>query len=339
MAKPTVFIAMPLAPVYQAGFDRVIRPGIEKAGADAVRADGERQGHIHTQMFERIIEAKALVIDLSGLNPNVFYEMGVAHATHRRSIMVVNQKHSEKVPFDIAPYRILVYPEPSEASPEEIQAAVDKLAIEIREVLDHPNTGIPNPIMDFLMSRSPVEAEQTLYLPFQEAAFEREIVLNVRHHLTFFAVAGSSYSSLILELIESGQRSPDMEFRLCLLDPEFTEGWRFKCNLQQEKPVPEDEFQDYLTEKKVAQRRNIRKLNQLAARFPGFRLDVRYYRSLPLFWACGWDDKKWAVGHYVPRRIVTRGLPATVISASDPRTTTLFAHYTEVIRDLCVKSP
>jgi hypothetical protein len=336
MAKPAVFIAMAFAPIYRAGFDQVVCPGIEKAGAEAIRADAERQGHIHTQMFERIIDSKALVVDLSGLNPNVFYEMGVAHATHRRTVMVVNRKYLEKVPFDIAPYRVLIYPEPSEATPEEIQTAIDKLAVEVREILDHPNIGIPNPVMDFLTSRSPATAEQTLYLPFQDDAFEREIILSVRHHLTAFGVAGSNYSSKVLELIESGQRSPDMEFRLRLLDPEFIEGWKFKCNLQHENPVSEDDFQDYLAEKILAQRRNIKKLKLLATRFPSFRLDVRYYRSLPLFWACGWDDKKWSIGHYVPRRLVTKGLPVTIISASDPRTTSLYAHYADLIRDVCV---
>ena len=46
---------------------------------------------------------------------------GVAHATHRRSVMVVNRKHMERVPFDIAPYRILAYPDPLTAKPAELE--------------------------------------------------------------------------------------------------------------------------------------------------------------------------------------------------------------------------
>jgi hypothetical protein len=332
--KPTVFIAMPFAAIFRPGLDRVILPAIEKAGAEAVRADQEKQGHIHTQMFDRIIDSRALVIDLSGLNPNVFYEMGVAHALHRRSIMVVNQAHLQNVPFDIAPYRVLVYPDPAKAKPKELAAAIDKLAEEIRDVLAHPEIGIPNPVMDFLLSRSPVGAAQTLYLPALKEEHEREIIHGAAHHLTYFGLTGLEFALKMIDGMESGTRSPRLELRLRLLDPGFVPAWRFMDELQNGSESSEEEIKDFILQESATQRRAVQKLEKVASRFPDFKLDVRYYQTVPLFWAYGWDDKKWAVGHYAMRRIQARGLPVTVISAADPQTSALFSHYAQIVLGL-----
>jgi hypothetical protein len=332
--KPTVFIAMAFSPTYQSGFDKVIRPAIEKAGGLAVRADGEKQGHIHTQMFERIIDSRALIIDLSGLNPNVFYEMGVAHACHRRSIMVVNQKHLDKVPFDIAPYRILVYPEPAEATPAELATAVKKLAQEVRDILQNPQVGVPNPVMDFLTTRSPVASEQTLYLSALKDEHEMEIIQNASNHLTYFGLTGLTVAFKVIEGIEAGQRSPRLELRLRLLDPGYRPGWQFMDELQQGVTSSEEEIEEYIVGETSLQRRVVLKLKKLEGKFPEFKADIRYYRTVPMFWAYGWDDKKWAVGHYAMRRIQARGLPVTVISGSDSQTESLYTHYTQIIDTL-----
>jgi hypothetical protein len=332
--KPTVFIAMAFAEAFRPGLDQVIFPAIEKAGAVAVRSDQEMQGHIHTQMFERIIESRALVIDLSGLNPNVFYEMGVAHTLHRRSIMVVNQKHLDKVPFDIAPYRILVYPDPQTSKTEEIAAAVEKLAEEIRNILDHPAIGVPNPVMDFLMARSPVGASQTLYLSSLKVEDERDIIQGAERHLTYFGLTGSDAAIKVIESIESGARSPRLEFRMRLLGPQFESGWIFINELGQGNELSAQDIQGFISEGSAAQRGALRKLQQLAGKYPDFRLDVRFYHTYPMFWAYGWDDRKLAIGHYAMQRIQARGLPVTVISAADPQTTALYEHYSQIIRNL-----
>jgi hypothetical protein len=331
LMKPTVFIAMAFAEAFRPGLDQVIIPAINRAGAEAVRADLEMQGHIHSQMFERISESRALVIDLSGLNPNVFYELGVAHTLHRRSIMVVNQKHLDKVPFDIAPYRILVYPDPQTAKPEETDAAVEKLAAEIINILENPATGIPNPVMDFLMSRSPVRATQTLYLSSLKEEDERHIIQDAQHHITYFGLSGSDTALKVIECIEGGSRSARLELRLRLLDPQFETGWRFIKELAESGGASDIELKEFMNEEAVTQRRALKKLEQLSARFPEFKLDVTFYKSIPLFWAYGWDDKKWAVGHYAMRRNQARGLPVVVISAEDPKTTALFEYYSEVM--------
>src|SRR5882672_842454 len=62
-------------------YEQAIKPAIEAAGMEPVRADGERTGGIiHKPMFERLLLCDFAVADLTTGNPNVFYELGVRHA-------------------------------------------------------------------------------------------------------------------------------------------------------------------------------------------------------------------------------------------------------------------
>ena len=85
------FVAMPFGkkPDLSAGgdidFDQIyrdaIKPAIQDAGLEPLRADEEKTGGIiHAAMFARLLLAEFAVVDLSLGNPNVFYELGVRHA-------------------------------------------------------------------------------------------------------------------------------------------------------------------------------------------------------------------------------------------------------------------
>ncbi|MDT5329182.1 MAG: hypothetical protein QOF31_479 [Mycobacterium sp.] len=122
---------MPSAPEFRAGYDDVIAPGMRAAGLGAVRADQEALGHIHGMMFERIFESPVVIADVSGATANVFYELGIAHTTARKAITVVRDDYRDCIPFDIAPYRVLIYPKrPDDTCSDEERAAYDKAASE-----------------------------------------------------------------------------------------------------------------------------------------------------------------------------------------------------------------
>ena len=109
---PTVFVVMPFAAEMRVNYDQFIKPAIAQAGALAVRADEEQAGHIHGQMFERLLDADVVVVDISGTNPNVFYELGVAHGARGRTLMAVREDCAKAIPFDVMPYRVFVFPDP-----------------------------------------------------------------------------------------------------------------------------------------------------------------------------------------------------------------------------------
>lgn len=95
-------------------FDYVYRHLIEKAvedlGIDCDRCDEiPDTGAIHKKMFKGIFEADVAVVDITSLNPNVFYELGVRHALHKFVTLVIRKQSDLPIPFNIRGLNILGY--------------------------------------------------------------------------------------------------------------------------------------------------------------------------------------------------------------------------------------
>ena len=59
-------------------YQKIIAPAVAQAGLEPVRADEEKiGGTIHKPMFERLMLCHYAVADITGANPNVFYELGI----------------------------------------------------------------------------------------------------------------------------------------------------------------------------------------------------------------------------------------------------------------------
>lgn len=90
-------------------YEQAIRPAIEAAHLEPIRADEERTGGIiHKPMFERLLLCDYAVADLTTGNPNVYYELGVRHAV-RPATTVAIFADLQKPPFDLNLLRALPY--------------------------------------------------------------------------------------------------------------------------------------------------------------------------------------------------------------------------------------
>ena len=56
-------------------------------------------------ILELISTSKVIICDLSGKNPNVFYEAGIAHTLGKEVILIT--QHESDVPFDLRPLRYI----------------------------------------------------------------------------------------------------------------------------------------------------------------------------------------------------------------------------------------
>jgi len=127
---------------FDAAYQNVIRPAIIAAEMDPVRADEELVGGwIHKPMFERLMLCDYAVADLTGENPNVFYELGIRHALRPFSTVVIFQEGSV-LPFDVAPLRGLPYNEKDAAR------SIDQLTARLREARSHTDD---SPVFSFLI--------------------------------------------------------------------------------------------------------------------------------------------------------------------------------------------
>jgi len=108
-ANDSCFVMMPFALPLGNYYEKVYKPAIEKAGLKAVRADTEifGAGKIMDQVWSGINAAKVLVAELTTRNPNVFYELGLAHAL-KKPVVLVSSNEGD-VPFDLKHIRVIYY--------------------------------------------------------------------------------------------------------------------------------------------------------------------------------------------------------------------------------------
>jgi len=101
-------------------YEQLIRPACDKVNVNCFRAiDANLTGSIDSIMYRWIYEADIVIADLSTLNPNVFYELGVRHAQRpNTTIIIAESVLMQKIPFDLSSFVI----HPYEHAGEEINA-------------------------------------------------------------------------------------------------------------------------------------------------------------------------------------------------------------------------
>lgn len=108
-ATDICFVMQPFQSPLGEYYDQIYKPAIEKAGLRPLRADGDlfHTGKIIEQVWQGIHSAKVLVAELTTRNPNVFYELGLAHALGKPVVLV--SAGEEDVPFDLRHIRVIFY--------------------------------------------------------------------------------------------------------------------------------------------------------------------------------------------------------------------------------------
>jgi hypothetical protein len=86
----------------------LVRKVLVPLGYDVVRADDiDDEGLITNQIIEHLLDDDLVVADLSGRNPNVFYELAVRHAARKPIVHLITA--GEAIPFDVGNMRTIQY--------------------------------------------------------------------------------------------------------------------------------------------------------------------------------------------------------------------------------------
>lgn len=92
-------------------YTEIIQEPVEQAGLNCIRCDElEEAGLIHDDMFAYIASAEVAIVDITALNANVFYELGVRHAL-KKAVTIIIRKQDSAIPFNIQGLRIIEYPD------------------------------------------------------------------------------------------------------------------------------------------------------------------------------------------------------------------------------------
>ncbi|HEX7292125.1 MAG TPA: hypothetical protein VF250_13460 [Conexibacter sp.] len=119
----------------------LVKKVLEPMGYDVQRADDiDDLGQITHQIIERLLDDDLVIADLTGLNPNVFYELAVRHAARRPVITLMT--FGEDIPFDLKDVRTVFY---DLHDPDKLETAQEELEQKVRAIEEN-SAEVRNPI-------------------------------------------------------------------------------------------------------------------------------------------------------------------------------------------------
>src|SRR5260370_28714470 len=148
------YVLMPFALQFRAAYETAIKPAVSDAadrfGTKITCRRGDEivgPGSITRGIVSSIYTADAVIADLTGDNPNVFYELGIAHCLGNKTLMLTQNIAS--APFDVSAYRLIRY----NPTPEGLAAFRSELAAAVFGILAGRVKQATNPVEDFVPIR------------------------------------------------------------------------------------------------------------------------------------------------------------------------------------------
>lgn len=136
-----VFVIMPFKDNFREVYDNVIKDVCNELGLDAKLGDdffSNRQ--IINEIWSAINNCNLVIADCSERNPNVFYELGIAHTLNKTTITITQNPND--IPFDISGVRYIEYTDSIVGSKE--------LSNQLREAIQK-TLNLQNPVYHTLL--------------------------------------------------------------------------------------------------------------------------------------------------------------------------------------------
>lgn len=107
MSKTKVFVIMPFADDFFESYE-MIKEHFSDDFEFSHAGEEDNQQNILADIIPPIYAADIVLADLTGLNPNVMYELGIAHSFNKKTIMITRDDLGS-LPFDLKQYRAKDY--------------------------------------------------------------------------------------------------------------------------------------------------------------------------------------------------------------------------------------
>ncbi|MDO5968869.1 hypothetical protein Q4Q35_03535 [Flavivirga aquimarina] len=154
--KSTVFVIMPFS---ENGTDEhshflsiytdYIKPTIEESEGVALRGDDIIEpGSITIDLIEHLANTDIVIADLTNLNPNVLYELGIRHSlVSKGTILILDESKTPNIPFDLSNYRVIKY----KGDPQGLTHLKSELGKYFKQIASSINKSkSDNPVHDWL---------------------------------------------------------------------------------------------------------------------------------------------------------------------------------------------
>lgn len=129
-----VFVLMPFDHKLTKVYKTSVKPVIEgqEFGFTCKRADDIKSNRaIMQDIWSSLCKARLVIADLTGLNPNVFYELGIAHALGKETLLLWQHNPDVKFPLDLAHIRRIDYEDSAHGG----KALEENLRATLKEVM------------------------------------------------------------------------------------------------------------------------------------------------------------------------------------------------------------
>ena len=179
ITKDTCFVIMPFGGWFDTYYEDIYKPAISKADLDAERSDDlYRPTQIIQDIWNCTKKAKVLLADLTGKNPNVFYELGLAHALKKPVVLVTES--IDNVPFDLRSLRHIIY---DKNEPDWGNTLKKGITAAIKEVIEAPSESILQTFVD--LEKKHGDKKRTLPLKRQVKALQNQVEALSRRNMEF----------------------------------------------------------------------------------------------------------------------------------------------------------
>src|SRR6202046_2527247 len=168
MAKPVCFVLMPFGVKMDAAgrainfdhvYEQIFKPAVIASDLLPIRADEEQaQGFIHKLMYERLLLSEYAIADLTLLNANVYYELGVRHAA-KPSTTIMTMAGQTGLPFDVAGLRALPYLLNPDGTPADAAASSAALVEQLKSCIARER--VDSPIYQLIDGMQPPPIDPT----------------------------------------------------------------------------------------------------------------------------------------------------------------------------------
>lgn len=114
----------------------IVGKAAAKLGLTMTRADTlSEPGQISHQVIEHVVTAKAAVADLTGSNPNVYYELALRHGAQRPVALIAHKDHMPNLAFDVSAERVIPY---DHQDLDVVEQVVEEIATQLGKAIAGP---------------------------------------------------------------------------------------------------------------------------------------------------------------------------------------------------------
>lgn len=133
-----IFILMPFKEPWSRRVLRKIESVCKTVRMNAVRPDNLHSDQVVTEnIWKGICEARIVIADITNRNPNVFYELGIAHTVGKKCILLIQGEEGadiiKLIPFDLINYQLIIYQDNTDG----FKVLSRKLKESVNHILEH----------------------------------------------------------------------------------------------------------------------------------------------------------------------------------------------------------